>query len=299
MSSQQKKRKHKADVVDTSSLPLAEYKEEKDESIDLTLSDTTPFAGCLGVNATISPLSTTSVPLIATLEKKKKEVHLTRAFLVQQQSSPPDISSDNATRKLTKLSSVSARDPGYSFGHGKHAPVLLYLLQTKDRKGTYTGITNNPRRRMGSHNYCESNMHAYTAQKGRPWSCVATVKGFETRETAEQFEKLVKTYACESLPYVSAVDNRLYRILQVCRALIWDPLLIEVDANMEFHCLSVFTLPFYCKVEKTQWFKNFNTENHALGRSGWLAICKEENWNEDGSPLTSSHLPSSVNATEK
>lgn len=220
-------------------------------------------------------------------KNKKKEVSLSTAFLTQQMASPPDISTSHVATKLSKMIEQSHSDPYYTNGKGKRAPVLMYLLQTHDKKGTYTGIANNLRRRMGSHNYCEIRSSAYTARGGRPWSVVATVKGFETREVAEQFEKLVKTYPCDSLHHVSAVDNRLYRVLQVCRALAWDPLLLEVDSYTNFTCLDVFPLPDYCRVERVQWMKPFNAYIHKLKRQGWLDMCKQEGWEEDGSPATS------------
>ena len=296
MSEHRRKRKRSvspSSVSTSTSVSVAdmEYKEAKPEGLrqnkGLSVKTTgRETSSCLPVDSTLDTKECSIPGEFEHVDRKhkRKELSLSTAFLSQQKVSPPDISASNVTEKLEKMVENSRNDPYYTSGQGKHAPVLLYVLQTHDKKGTYTGIANNLRRRMGSHNYCETHSNAYTAQRGRPWSVVATVKGFETRDIAEQFEKLVKTYPCESLHHVSAVDNRVYRVLQVCRALIWDPLLIEVDSGVNLTCLDSFPLPNYCRVERVKWMNPFNAYIHKLKRQGWLNMCKQEGWEEDGSP---------------
>jgi predicted GIY-YIG superfamily endonuclease len=269
-------------------IPLAESKDvgsgdnPKYFAVDLCIPSDTDTKTVL-TSLTDSFVSSSSSP---SRTAKPKDLHLSSRFLTQSKLSSLDISPEGVDERIKKLRADSLRDPGLASGKGKDAPVALYLLEAqKARDGTYTGISNNIRRRLGSHNYQDMNSHSYTAQKGRPWSLVATVKGFRNRETAKQFEKLVKTYPCDSIPYASITDNRLYRILQVSHALIWEPLLIEVDSNLNLTCLSTFPPPAYCVVDRTTWFTEFNRENHTLGKTGWFALCEREGWADDGSFL--------------
>jgi len=79
---------------------------------------------------------------------------------------------------------------------GKTKPYLCYLLvsstTTAPRGGrTYVGITNDLTRRLRQHNG-ELVGGARATRSGRPWECLLTIQGFESKQQSLQFEWMWK-----------------------------------------------------------------------------------------------------------
>ncbi|XP_024525304.1 structure-specific endonuclease subunit SLX1 homolog [Selaginella moellendorffii] len=67
-----------------------------------------------------------------------------------------------------------------------------YLLLSADCKRTYVGITRNVHRRLRQHNG-ELVGGSKSGRVGRPWRLICTVRSFDTRSEASQFEYLWKS----------------------------------------------------------------------------------------------------------
>lgn len=67
----------------------------------------------------------------------------------------------------------------------------VYLLRNVTSTRTYTGISNDLKRRIRQHNGLEPGGGKYT-RVGRPWSLVMYAHGFPTRGVASQLEYAVK-----------------------------------------------------------------------------------------------------------
>ncbi len=96
-------------------------------------------------------------------------------------------------------------------------PWYVYYLQDANGRGTYIGKTNDLERRLAQHNGQKAG--GAKATRGRQWSRVCYVQGFEDERAALQFEWAWKHYSRRFLNKTLIVGSQARRLLALLACL--------------------------------------------------------------------------------
>ena len=90
-------------------------------------------------------------------------------------------------------------------------PWVLYILSTRDRRHTYSGVTTNLARRLRQHNKEIKGGAKYTSMRG-PWHVITCVAGFRNRSHAMQYEYRMHHPRKARGRWFNPVERRLYHL---------------------------------------------------------------------------------------
>ena len=104
----------------------------------------------------------------------------------------------------------------------------LYLLLGHDGRHTYVGISNNPKRRLATHNSARNRRSRHYTRNYQPWTMLACVTGFCMRKDALRAEYRVKHTAVSRIITRNLPPGPWRRVVHLCKIVASDGLTVTL-----------------------------------------------------------------------